>query len=137
MMRVLHVIPSLDSRSGGPSRSLLGFAPALMNAGLEVSVLAGWEATVPTENVQLLQEGGVEVRLVGPCRGPFKNAAGMASVVADLVASADVVHIHGVWESIQHHAATSARRLGKPYIIRPCGMLDPWPLSQGRLKKRL
>src|SRR5207253_7680037 len=50
---------------------------------------------------------------------------------------ADVVHIHGLWEEIQHQAARSSRQSGVPYVFRPCGMLDPWALSQGRWRKRL
>jgi glycosyltransferase involved in cell wall biosynthesis len=47
----------------------------------------------------------------------------------------DVVHIHGVWEEIQHQAARIARAQRKPYIFTPHGMLDPWSLSQSRYKK--
>ena len=34
-------------------------------------------------------------------------------------------------------AAVTARQLGRPYIMTPHGMLDPWSLSQRRLKKQL
>jgi len=49
----------------------------------------------------------------------------------------DLVHIHGVWQHAPHAAARAARAEGVPYIVRPCGMLDPWCLNQGRLKKRV
>lgn len=37
--------------------------------------------------------------------------------------SADVVHFHGLWQPA--HARIS-RKLGKPFIVSPHGMLEPW-----------
>lgn len=37
--------------------------------------------------------------------------------------SADVVHFHGLWQPT--HARIS-RKLGKPFIVSPHGMLEPW-----------
>lgn len=53
------------------------------------------------------------------------------------LADADVLHLHGVWDPILAAAATAARRLNLPYVLAPHGMLDPWSLSQSRLKKRI
>lgn len=50
---------------------------------------------------------------------------------------ASVIHIHGLWEEVQCRAARVAQAHRKPYLIRPCGMLDPWSLAQGRWKKSL
>ena len=47
------------------------------------------------------------------------------------------MHIHALWEEIQHRAARVARELGMPYVITPHGMLDPWSLRQSKWKKRL
>jgi glycosyltransferase involved in cell wall biosynthesis len=38
---------------------------------------------------------------------------------------------------MQYQAARIARTAGVPYIFKPCGMLDPWCLAQGRWKKML
>jgi glycosyltransferase involved in cell wall biosynthesis len=54
-----------------------------------------------------------------------------------LIPQADVVHIHGLWEEIQHRAAKLSRWFDKPYLFTPHGMLDPWSLRQGRLKKNI
>ena len=34
-------------------------------------------------------------------------------------------------------AAAHARKVNTPYVVTPHGMLAPWSLSQGRLKKTL
>jgi glycosyltransferase involved in cell wall biosynthesis len=67
--------------------------------------------------------------------GVFGYAPGMA---ADLFASnPDLVHVHGMWKYPSIAALRWARRTGKPYIVSPHGMLEPWSLQQARFKKRL
>ena len=51
------------------------------------------------------------------------------------IAWSDVVHIHMVWEYPTLLAARLTKKLNKPYLLRPCGMLDAWSMSQSRLKK--
>jgi glycosyltransferase involved in cell wall biosynthesis len=51
------------------------------------------------------------------------------------LAEIDVVHLHGVWDSILRATATVAHRENIPYVVTPHGMLDPWSLAQKRLKK--
>ncbi len=47
----------------------------------------------------------------------------------------DIVHVHTIFNFPSAWACRVARRNAIPYIVRTCGMLDPWSLSQGRLKK--
>ena len=49
----------------------------------------------------------------------------------------DIVHFHAIWNLEQHRVAALCRRLGVPYVIAPRGMLEPWSLRQGWLKKRI
>jgi glycosyltransferase involved in cell wall biosynthesis len=53
------------------------------------------------------------------------------------IAPADVVHLHGIWDMALLAAARVASKLKVPYVVRPCGMLDPWSLRQKNLKKKL
>ena len=136
-MHVLHVIPSIDLAHGGPQSVLAGLAPAQVAAGLRVSVLATRRAGEDVALADRLRGAGVAVELVGPATGPLRRHPALESVVRAGVASADVVHVHALWEEIQHQAARSAERAGVPFLVTPHGMLDPWSLSQSRWKKRL
>ena len=136
-MRVVHVISNIDLRAGGPALALLGLASAQARAGLDVSVVATWSRGATQEVAQGLRAAGVRVTLVGPATWPLARHPRLPEVVKGAVADADVVHVHALWEEIQHRAARAAQAAGVPYIIRPCGMLDPWSLSQRRLRKRL
>ena len=49
----------------------------------------------------------------------------------------DGVHIHGLWDVTSVAASRAARRWNKPYVLSCHGMLEPWALNQGKLKKQI
>ena len=49
----------------------------------------------------------------------------------------DILHAHGIWMYISKLGRDWARRTGKPHIVSPHGMLDPWALANSRWKKQL
>ena len=65
---------------------------------------------------------------------PIRRAA-VRSALDEQLQSADIVHLHGIWAPIMAASAGAARRRRIPYLVAPHGMLDPWSLSQKRLKK--
>jgi glycosyltransferase involved in cell wall biosynthesis len=136
-MKVLHVISSIDPRSGGPPVALIGLAEAQRAIGLEVFVVATWTKGADLTAADRLRQQGIRVNLVGPCLRPLVWHRRIGPVVREETTRAEVVHVHGVWEEVQHRACRVAQSLGKPYIIRPCGMLDPWGLRQRALKKKI
>lgn len=136
-MRILHVCTSIDPSTGGPANVLARLARVQAEkCGHVVHVVTADEPAA----VQSLQGhlGGAALEAAGPMRGPFAKGKHAAErIEARLAAGVDVVHIHGLWQHAPHHAAAAAHKAGVPYIIRPCGMLDPWSLNQGRLKKKM
>jgi glycosyltransferase involved in cell wall biosynthesis len=136
-MRILHLIPSIDVRAGGPITALIGLATAQSRAGLEVTIVSTYRDPPGPPSTDALRSAGVAVHLVGPTRGRLERHPELAATVRRHVAEADVVHIHAMWEELQHQAARAARRLGKPYVITPHGMLTPWSLGQSQWPKRL
>lgn len=49
----------------------------------------------------------------------------------------DVVHQHGLWRYHSAQVTKWRKRTGKPVMISPRGMLDPWALANSGWKKRL
>ncbi len=135
-MKILHVISSLDRKAGGPPVALAGLAIAQARRGASVSVAATFNRDAVHSLADELQTAGVEVSLIGPATGKFQNHRDIRPTLHRLIATADVVHIHTLWEEIQHQAAVIARKHRKPYVFVPHGMLDPWSLSQSRWAKR-
>ena len=136
-MRVLHVISGIDPQNGGPTEALLGLSTAQARLGADVTVLATWYHATGPANAAAFEAGGVRVRLVGPCSLPLMRHPDLRDTMREEVARAEVVHVHALFEQAQHEAAVACRRLGVPYVMRPCGGLDPWALAQSKWKKRL
>ncbi len=131
-MRILHVIPDVAPSSGGPPSAVLGMAEAQSKAGHLVAI-----AATDFGRPELPSLNGIEIRLY-PCdfarwRWSHKLKRGLIPHIKN----ADIVHIHTMWNFPVLAAASLCTALDKPYVLRPCGMLDPWSLSQRRWRKRL
>ena len=135
-MRVLHVISGIDPENGGPTFALVALAEAQVRAGLDVTVIATWQIKSGFPLADRMRAAGVKVNHIGPARGKLSTYPGLAGIVDDAVAKTDVVHVHALWEQIQHDAARSAMRRGVPYVITPHGMLAPWSRAQGSFVNR-
>lgn len=143
-MRILIFAPNYlpATRYGGPVRSTHGLACALVRLGHEVTVL-----TTNVDGPGLLDVpldrpvsfDGVQVHycpIHWPRRLYFSPA--MARLAESLLPSMDVVHINGMFLWPGPHLARLARRLGKPVVISPRGMLMPEMVAgKSRLIKSL
>ena len=136
-LRVLHVISGIDPEDGGPTTALTALAHALNRAGIDVTLVATPRTSGHLETVDELLSDGVRVRLSEPRRNIFTRDCALDSLLAEEITHADVVHIHALWEDVQYRAASVSRALGKPFVIRPCGLLEPWSMARHRFKKRL
>ena len=136
-LRVLHVISSLDPLAGGPTASLIGMAIAQAQSGLEVSILSTFAAKAPVEVIEELRRAGIKGEMIGPTTGRLMKHPELARRTDSAVAQADIVHIHAMWEEVQHQAARASQRRGVPYLIQPHGMLTRWSLAQSKWVKRV
>ncbi|NBW87592.1 MAG: glycosyltransferase, partial [Planctomycetia bacterium] len=134
-MRILHAIPGLTDRSGGPTTALVGLACAQAAAGAKVTVLACTREGDVITAADRLAAAGVALHTVGPCRGPLMRHPRLTDTTRTLVAAHDVVHAHGVWEELQYQVAQACLAERIPFVIRCCGLLDEWSLRRKWLKK--
>jgi len=125
-------------RYGGPPRSILGLCRALMEAGVEIEVFTT-TANGP-ESLAAAPEGteydGVRVRyfpLAWPRR--YWRASGLAAAIERALPSADLVHVHGLWNMTGSAAVARARSAGRPYVVSPRGMLQPAAMRRHRVLK--
>src|SRR3954452_22872740 len=135
-MRVLHVIPSVSERSGGPATAIVPMCRALMQSGIEVQLLSTTDGLPETRDV--VEYKGVPALFFEPKFGAsFKYSRPLASWLSSNIKNFDLAHIHAVFNHSSIAASQACRKAGVPYIIRPLGTLDPWSMTQKSLRKRL
>ena len=138
-MRVLHVIPSVDERSGGPATAIVPMCCALMQQGIEVLLLStnvGLAAEV--KQGEVLDHKGVPAIFFQSQLGEsFKYSRPLSLWLRSNIQNFGVAHIHAVFNHSSVAAAHACQKSGVPYVIRPLGTLDPWSMTQKSLRKRL
>jgi len=135
-MKVLHVIPSVSERSGGPATAIVPMCRALMQQGIEVLLVSTTDEL--SESPGPIEYKSVPAILFPPQLGAsFKYSRPLATWLSSNVRNFDLAHIHAVFNHSSISASQTCRKAGVPYIIRPLGTLDPWSMTQKSLRKRL
>jgi glycosyltransferase involved in cell wall biosynthesis len=117
----LHLCNGLDAiRDGGMVPSILGMTAALAEHDRPVTIVTSTPSRLGTTPLPAC------VNLRGP-----------ETDVAAVVRSAEIVHIHGLWQAQTRCGAHAARAAGVPYVIAAHGMAEPWALRHKAWKKKL
>ncbi len=139
-MRVLHVIPSVSDRSGGPAAAIIPMCRALLRNGIEVLLVttdAGLHAG-ELPNGEVSDYKGVPAKFFPAQLGEsFKYSRPLASWLRSNIRHFGVAHIHAVFNHSSVATAHVCRKAGVPYIVRPLGTLDPWSMTQKAFRKRV
>src|SRR5688572_29058237 len=109
-MRITHVISGLNPLLGGTAVAVTELARAQRNAGLEIAIVSSYRGE-PSGVAPSLREAGIEVSEVGPVRPPFDTHPDLSPSLERAIGATDIVHIHALWEEIQHRAAGTSRKL--------------------------
>src|SRR5262245_5560032 len=117
-MRVLHVIPSVAPRYGGPSRAIVEMCRALQGRGVELLVAttdADGAGRLPVElGKPLVYKGVPAVFFSRQWSEAFKYSYPLARWVDGHVLGFDVVHIHAVFSHACLAAAKACHRHNIP-----------------------
>ncbi len=139
-MRVLHVIPGIAPRYGGPSTAILPMVEA-------INSLPGMRAEVATTDAdgaggRLAPEEFPDLRAaLHVFRRDFserwKFSAGLWSWLQRHVRDYDLLHVHALWSFSTAAACSATRKKKIPFIVRPCGMLSAYTWGRTAWQKRL
>lgn len=152
-MKVLHVIPSIGPKRGGPSEGVLAMVKALQECGVDTEI-----ATINDNGSDLLdvplnqriEYEGVPVWFfpkfspkikrftfsVGADKG-FIFSPDLTQWLWQRVKDYDLIETHYIFSYASTCAGMFARWQGVPYAVRTIGQLAPWALAQSRLKKQV
>jgi glycosyltransferase involved in cell wall biosynthesis len=141
-MRVLHVIPSLSVKEGGPSLALPVMAHALRQQGIEVTIATTDDDGRGKRRLVALGQYTIDDQQIHYIyfrknTDFYKVSFQLRHWLVNHVTDFHVVHIHALFSCSSIAAAVIARREGVPYVIRPLGVLNKWGMTNRRriLKK--
>jgi len=61
----------------------------------------------------------------------------VSRLLRNAVESANICHVHGLWEAHSLAVRRLAKQMGKPVVSSVHGMLEPWEMANKRLKKSI
>lgn len=120
-IRYLHVIHSLDPRSGGPREGVKQLTAVAIKHRHDAEV-----AVTERPEAAWIQEYSCPVHYVGPAHLKYGYAPRLAGWLKENVSHYDAIIVNGLW---QYHGLCTWRVLRDsqvPYYVFTHGMLDPW-----------
>jgi poly(glycerol-phosphate) alpha-glucosyltransferase len=130
-LRIGMLVGSTTSTSGGVPQAVQSLSLALMARDtVEVEIFS-----LQHDALHGLDFGGIPVH-VAPVLGP--RGFSFAPSLIDMLTrrGLDCLHVHGLWMYLSLAAQRWHGITGRPYVISPHGMLDPWAMRHQKLKKR-
>jgi glycosyltransferase involved in cell wall biosynthesis len=139
-LKVLHVIPAIAPRYGGPSAVVLGTCAALRAAGVE-ALVATTDADGPgrldvVTGHETIYDGVPAIFFPRNFSEAFKWSFPLGAWLSAHASDFDLVDIHAIFSHSSIEAGRVCRRAAVPYVVRPHGALNPWGLTRKRLQKQ-
>jgi glycosyltransferase involved in cell wall biosynthesis len=120
-MHILHLIPSVDPASGGPSQGIRQLGTTLMAEGHRVEV-----ASLDPPNAGHLTQYPLPVYPLGPGKWKYAFSSRFIPWLRANHRHYDAVIVNGLWQFHSFAAWRTLRNSGTPYVVFTHGMLDPW-----------
>ena len=131
-MRVGFLVSSVSRKAGGLFQSVGGLAKAVAsrNGNVRVFGIRDEQSAVDLQEWRPLSVETFRPRLRA---WGYSNQLLPAMLDADL----DILSVHGLWKYCSVGSHRWHRQTGRPYVVHPHGMLEPWALRNARWKKRI
>lgn len=138
-MRVLHVIPGIARRYGGPSTAIGPMCAALNRLPGISTEIATTDADGPGGRIDsdaLAADVATHV-FRRTASESWKFSGGLWKWLRQHAGDYNLIHVHALWSFAAAAAGAAARRARVPYIVRPAGMLSEYTWGRRAWKKRL
>ena len=136
-LKVLQVIGSMDARTGGPSYSIKALADHLHHYEIKTDI---WTFNYPYQDKPIKLKNNAQ-HFIAPDFFLSRKLSSwnpwIKSSLRSIIGKYDLIHNNGQWLMGNYYAHLLAERVGKPLIVSPRGMLEPWALGSKELKKKI
>lgn len=135
-MQIIHIVENLDSRYGGPAKSVPLLIKCLSELGIKNKIFTiKWRVH---EFNPILEEYSYNIKKF-ELKG-FKKlnyGIGFKKALEKEIREDTIIHIHGLWTYPIYSAYKVAKRNNIPYIVATRGMLCEWCLKQNNFIKNI
>ena len=143
MIKVLHVLPSLSLKLGGPTQVALNLVSALREIEIDAEIATTNDdqdtvLDVPLRERVIYQNVPVYFFPRFPIRiKEFLFSTELTRWLWQHQKNYDLVETHYLFSYAPSCSAAIARQFKTPYFVNTIGQLTPWALAQGQLKKKI
>lgn len=130
-MRLLHLAQTLNRRMGGFATALYPLQEECLRQGHE-----SWLLGLDADPEDLSGRRDI-ISLPSNFMSRFYYSPLYPVKAKALAPEVDSIHVHGLWVYPNFLAGKLARESGKPLVIHPHGMLEPWAMNRSRWKKNI
>ena len=131
-MRVGFLVSSVSRDAGGLFQSVRGLAKSVTSTKANVRVFGLSDEQTALDSQEW---GPLSVETFRPQLPAWGYACEL--VPAILRADLDILSVHGLWKYCSVASRRWHQHTGRPYVVHPEGMLEPWALRNARWKKRM
>jgi glycosyltransferase involved in cell wall biosynthesis len=143
-MRILHVIPTMSARYGGPAKACGEMSMTMADRGHHVEIFTtnydGFGGYVEPSTAPLSERRSEITVHTFPVDVPpdyFRISRPLATALNENISSFDLIHVHSLYLFTTLASGFFAHRYKVPLILRPHGTLDPYIYPRHRGRKRL
>lgn len=132
-LRIGLLTASASRLGGGVFEAVVNHAAMIRECGGEAVIFGLADRHALDDRQRFAPSLVTHARVSGPAQVGYSPELLQQLLAADL----DVLHLHGIWMYPSRAGMLWARRTGRPYVISPHGMLDPWITARGKAKKAI
>lgn len=120
-LRILHVITSVDPRTGGPIEGIKQLSGVHFELGNTVEV-----ATLDSPDAEYIVGFPLRVHALGPSYTHYRYSPRLLPWLRKNADRFDIIIVNGIWQYGGFAVWRALYRTRKPYFVFTHGMLDPW-----------
>lgn len=142
-MKILHVIPSISPRCGGPTHTVLGLARSLVKKGHKVEIFTtnldgvgrAVSGILDVPLGRVIERDGIKIRYFSVQYPRWAFSWDLFKALRVAIKRTDIVHIYSLYLFTTLATAYCCERYNVPYLLHLHGSLDPFLRRKNRVLK--
>lgn len=120
-MKILHVIPSVNPRGGGPIEGVIQLSLAYNVEHIQVEI-----CSLDAQDAEWVRNCKIKVHALGPVISVYGYTSCLVPWLKAHAHEYDAVVVNGLWQYISFAVWRALAGTATPYYVFTHGMLDPW-----------